>query len=58
MSRRPAGGSFTVEIASNRAKTTLSYNGRDTSEWPDGATYPEDYVRRPSSLLPRVDMVN
>ncbi|PPQ91790.1 hypothetical protein CVT25_000435 [Psilocybe cyanescens] len=39
----PAGGSFTVEIASNRAKTTLSYNGRDTSEWPDGATYPEDY---------------
>ncbi|KAH9483545.1 hypothetical protein JR316_0003015 [Psilocybe cubensis] len=39
----PAGGSFTVEIASNRAKTTLAYNGRDTSEWPDGATYPEDY---------------
>jgi hypothetical protein len=23
----PAGGSFTVEIASNRAKTSLSYNG-------------------------------
>ncbi|TFK65698.1 hypothetical protein BDN72DRAFT_772988 [Pluteus cervinus] len=40
----PAGGSFTVEIASNRAKTSLSYNGSDTSEWPDGNNYPEDYV--------------
>ncbi|TEB24653.1 hypothetical protein FA13DRAFT_1638373 [Coprinellus micaceus] len=39
----PAGGSFTVEIASNRAKTSLSYNGADTSVWPDGETYPEDY---------------
>ncbi|KAF8638893.1 hypothetical protein AX17_001945 [Amanita inopinata Kibby_2008] len=39
----PAGGQFTVEIASNRAKTTLSYKGRYTSDWPDGATYPEDY---------------
>lgn len=44
---RPAGGSFTVEIASNRAKTTLSYNGRDTSDWPDGEVYPEDYVGLP-----------
>ncbi|PPR05141.1 hypothetical protein CVT26_012227 [Gymnopilus dilepis] len=39
----PAGKSFTVEIASNRAKTTLSYNGQYTSEWPDGGSYPEDY---------------
>ncbi|KAF9009666.1 hypothetical protein BDQ17DRAFT_1406668 [Cyathus striatus] len=39
----PAGGDFTVEIASNRAKTTLSYNGIYTSDWPDGSTYPEDY---------------
>ncbi|RDB19405.1 hypothetical protein Hypma_013600 [Hypsizygus marmoreus] len=39
----PAGGNFTIEIASNRAKTSLSYNGRDTSAWPDGETYPEDY---------------
>lgn len=39
----PAGGSFTVEIASNRAKTSMSYGGRDASDWPDGATYPEDY---------------
>ena len=42
---RPAGGSFTVEIASNRAKTTLSYGNRDASDWPDGGHYPEDYVR-------------
>lgn len=41
---RPAGGSFTVEIASNRAKSTLSYGNRDTSDWPDGGHYPEDYV--------------
>lgn len=39
----PAGGSFPVEIASNRAKTSLSYNGSETSDWPDGNTYPEDY---------------
>ncbi|KAJ2924699.1 hypothetical protein H1R20_g12389, partial [Candolleomyces eurysporus] len=39
----PAGGSFKIEIASNRAKTELSYNGRDSSQWPDGETYPEDY---------------
>ncbi|THU92255.1 hypothetical protein K435DRAFT_672441 [Dendrothele bispora CBS 962.96] len=39
----PAGGSFTVEIASNRAKTTLSYNGQYTSDWPDGGNYPDDY---------------
>ena len=38
---RPAGGSFTVEIASNQAKTTESYGGRDTSAWPDGANHPE-----------------
>jgi len=39
----PASGSVTVEIASNRAETTFSYNGSETSEWPDGGTYPEDY---------------
>ncbi|KAF7323432.1 hypothetical protein HMN09_00124100 [Mycena chlorophos] len=39
----PAGGSFTVEIASNQGKTSLSFNGAYTSEWPDGNTYPEDY---------------
>ncbi|KAF8162702.1 hypothetical protein B0H34DRAFT_834971 [Crassisporium funariophilum] len=39
----PAGGSFTIEVGSNRAKTSLAYNGRDMSDWPDGETYPEDY---------------
>ncbi|GME46853.1 uncharacterized protein LTHEOB_8840 [Neofusicoccum parvum] len=40
----PAGGSFTVEIATNRAFTTLSYDGSKTSEWPDGAEHPEDWL--------------
>ncbi|KAJ7063711.1 hypothetical protein C8F01DRAFT_1134056 [Mycena amicta] len=39
----PAGGSFTVEIASNQGETSLSFGGQYTSEWPDGKTYPEDY---------------
>lgn len=34
----PAGGSFTVEMAHNRAFTTLSYDGNKTTEWPDGST--------------------
>lgn len=39
----PAGGSFKVEIAQNRAFTTLSYNGEMTTEWPDGGNHPEDW---------------
>jgi len=39
----PAGGSFTVELAHNRAQTTLSYNGQFTSQWPDGREHPEDW---------------
>ncbi|KAI1098482.1 hypothetical protein F4804DRAFT_350328 [Jackrogersella minutella] len=39
----PAGGSFTVELAHNRAQTTLSFNGQFTSEWPDGNQHPEDW---------------
>ncbi|XP_006458724.1 hypothetical protein AGABI2DRAFT_190931 [Agaricus bisporus var. bisporus H97] len=39
----PAGGQFQVEIASNRAKTSLSYSGRDQSDWPDGGHYPDNY---------------
>jgi len=39
----PAGGSFTVELAHNRAQTTLSYNGQYTSDWPDGNWHPEDW---------------
>ncbi|CAK5275406.1 unnamed protein product [Mycena citricolor] len=39
----PAGGSFTVEIASNRGETSLSFGGKFASDWPDGKTYPENY---------------
>lgn len=40
----PAGGSFTVELAHNRAQTTLSYGGQFVSDWPDGKTHPEDWA--------------
>lgn len=40
----PAGGDFTVEISANRATTSLSYNGIYATDWPDGKTYPENYV--------------
>lgn len=40
----PAGGTFTVELAHNRAQTTLSYDGKYTSEWPDGKEHPEDWA--------------
>ena len=39
----PAGGHFTVEHAANQAFTTLSYDGSQTSEWPDDAQHPEDW---------------
>ncbi|KAH7927685.1 hypothetical protein BV22DRAFT_1103597 [Leucogyrophana mollusca] len=39
----PAGGNFTVEIAANRALTTLSYDGNFTSAWGDGQNHPQDY---------------
>jgi len=39
----PAGGSFTVEIAHNRGQTTLSFDGKDVSDWPDGKQHPEDW---------------
>ncbi|KIX03945.1 uncharacterized protein Z518_07498 [Rhinocladiella mackenziei CBS 650.93] len=39
----PAGGSFDVELADNQAFTTLSYNGKYTTEWPDGGDHPEDW---------------
>ena len=41
---RPAGGTFTVEVADNQAFTTLSYGGKFISNWPDGAKHP-DFVR-------------
>ncbi|KAJ5791835.1 CAZyme family AA14 [Penicillium psychrosexuale] len=40
----PAGGSFTVELAHNRAQTTLSYGGQYASDWPDGNDHPEDWA--------------
>ena len=39
----PANGEFTVELAHNRAMTTLSYNGTKATDWPDGKEHPEDW---------------
>jgi len=39
----PAGGSFTVELAHNRAHTTLSYGGRYATDWPDGENRTEPW---------------
>ena len=39
----PANGDFTVELAHNRAATTLSYDGEFVSDWPDGKEHPEDW---------------
>ncbi|PYI18883.1 hypothetical protein BO99DRAFT_385548 [Aspergillus violaceofuscus CBS 115571] len=39
----PANGQITVELAHNRAQTTLSYNGQYAGEWPDGNEHPEDW---------------
>ncbi|KAH7910501.1 hypothetical protein BJ138DRAFT_101827 [Hygrophoropsis aurantiaca] len=39
----PAGGDFTVEIAANRALTSLSYDGKFATAWGDGKTHPSDY---------------
>jgi hypothetical protein len=39
----PAGGSVTVEMAHNRAQTTLSYGGQYVSDWPDGKSHPDNW---------------
>ncbi|KAH8821320.1 hypothetical protein F5884DRAFT_840582 [Xylogone sp. PMI_703] len=39
----PAGGQVQIELAHNRAQTTLSYNGANAGEWPDGKPHPEDW---------------
>ncbi|KAF9003575.1 hypothetical protein BDQ17DRAFT_1409017 [Cyathus striatus] len=52
----PAGGNFTVELATNRAATTLSYDGKYTSDWPDGKVYPSDYHSRNSSCITEPNM--
>ena len=43
-----AGGTFTVELAHNRAQTALSYGGQYTSEWPDGQQHPENWGGDPT----------
>jgi hypothetical protein len=39
----PAKGSFTVELAHNQAFTTLSYEGRMVTAWPDGKEHPDNW---------------
>lgn len=39
----PAGGSFTLELAHNQAQTSLSYDCKYCSDWPDGKEHPEDW---------------
>lgn len=39
----PAGGSLQIELASNRAFTTLSYNGNLATAWTDGLNHPDDW---------------
>ncbi|KAI1077968.1 hypothetical protein F5B20DRAFT_582785 [Whalleya microplaca] len=43
----PAGGSFTVELAHNRGKTTLSFGGQFVTDWPDGLEHPDDWHSSP-----------
>jgi hypothetical protein len=38
----PAGGSFKVELATNRAMTTLAFDGKYATAWPNGKTLPDD----------------
>ena len=39
----PSGGHFMVEHADNQAFTTLSYDGSEVSNWPDGGKHPADW---------------
>jgi hypothetical protein len=41
----PAGGTVTVEMAHNRAQTTLSYGGQYASDWPDGKDHNDTWAR-------------
>jgi hypothetical protein len=41
----PAGKDFTVEIAANRAVTSLSYNGKYVTDWVDGKNYPDNFSK-------------
>ncbi|KAF2832451.1 hypothetical protein CC86DRAFT_280425 [Ophiobolus disseminans] len=40
----PANGSVAVELAHNRAFTTLSYEGKLVTDWPDGKKHPENWT--------------
>jgi hypothetical protein len=40
----PANGTLIVELAHNRAFTTLSYAGKQATNWPDGKQHPEDWT--------------
>jgi hypothetical protein len=40
----PANGNFTVELAHNRAATTLSYGGKYITDWPDGKQHPGNWT--------------
>ena len=48
----PAGGSFTVELAHNRAQTSLAYDGAFVSDWPDGKDHPDDMNAAPGECVP------
>lgn len=37
----PAGGAVKLELAGNKGQTTLSFDGKFTSEWPDGGQHPD-----------------
>ncbi|TFL00990.1 hypothetical protein BDV98DRAFT_507978 [Pterulicium gracile] len=39
----PAGGTFQVEIAANRGKTSWSFGGKFATLWGDGADHPDNY---------------
>ncbi|KAL0947760.1 hypothetical protein HGRIS_013838 [Hohenbuehelia grisea] len=39
----PAGGDFTIEHATNRGKTSLSFNGKFANQWMDGGNHPDNW---------------
>ncbi|KAF2799823.1 hypothetical protein K505DRAFT_190074, partial [Melanomma pulvis-pyrius CBS 109.77] len=39
----PANGEFSVELAHNRAFTTLSYEGKQVTDWPDGGVHDDNW---------------
>lgn len=50
----PANGNFTVELAHNRAFTTLSYQGTKATDWPDGKQHPNNWNGWNASGTPSV----